>query len=698
MRKIECIAGVLFFFCCCGSDAPPKPIASAPPLIAESGRCATPRKITAIYKSWVYDLSGYEGVGGNSAFNLFDENAYVDPKNQQGYNPKTSPHPYQNTANYFPRNIGSRIVLDLQVPYRLAEIYLYDAGRSSDSVWVYTGNMQDWKMRAAFTTSGEGWRKFVVDDSTQYVMFRFSGWEAKVTEAVLYGCPFVAPPPEPPAHYTGPRLAPKTMREFLGVNTYQGVSLQWMKPFYNTRLYTMVDQLDADTVHAYPNNLFNLTVHGWWNGAIQDYVMVSDSIVRFNNGRVWYSILGVPRWLEQKGYSHFDRPLTELGMNPEDPLSYARHANLYWNLAAVYGGTKVDTSLIRGIFGQGGHPKFSGRKLMNVFENGNEVDAYWVGNKYWSPVEYFAISSADYDGHERKMGPRQGIRQADSNSNLMMSGFCNLDTNRARVLKFLCNTMRSDHRFLWQAGIQYHHYSTNGGGTLPGETFGHGTAGLSPEEDSLRTRLARVREYTYRVQPDVECILGEYGYDKSRKSKVSAPLVPGYDAKQSQGIMLLRGINAVAFSGFDRLVIYWIKDDHGEDEASLFLSSGLIKQVATSQQEPYPSWFYISTLVNWLGNYVPDKVVSESGPVWVYKYRHQVSRDSVAYFVYCPTHNGSRADNYNLKVGKTSGKMALSIAMADNSTEGEATAVPISNGIIRIGVTEVPKILLMREK
>ena len=78
---------------------------------------------------------------------------------------------------------------------------------------------------------------------------------------------------------------------------------------------------------------------------------------------------------------------------------------------------------------------------MDRFENGNEEDAYWT-KYYWTPADYFAVSSADYDGHEGKLGEQHGLHQADSNSRLMTSGMIQLDTNRVKTLYFLCRQLR----------------------------------------------------------------------------------------------------------------------------------------------------------------------------------------------------------------------------------------------------------------
>lgn len=659
--------------------------------------CTSPQLIP-VYREWVYDLNGYEGVANGTAFNLFDENSFIDPKGKNDYHPQTNPHPYPDPAKYFPLNKGNRIVVDLQTVFKISEIYLYDRSRQSDSVWIYTGTLNNWKLKGAMLTKGDitqwGWKRFSIDDSTRFVMFRFNSWEADITEAAMYGCAYGKMPSAPANTYTGAKLPAKTLKEFLGVNMYNASQMQWMKPFYYTRMYTSVSHYDTDTADIFPNQNYRIVGTGWYNNGTQDYYIVHDSIVRYNQNKIWLSLLGVPFWMEKKGLGNHDRPVTKIGMDTEDPLSYKRHASLLWNLAAAYGSTPVDTNEIQSSV----TPRFSGRNTIQIFENGNEADANWVGNKYCNPMEYFAMSSADYDGHEKHLGNKTGIVNADPNSQLMMAGFCSLDTNRLRILDFISRNTRADKKFIWQGGVQYHHYSTNGQGRFEGQKFASATGGASPEEDSLRKRLAQVRDYTYRIQPGVECILGEWGYDKSRKSKVSAPMVPGYSARQSQGIMLVRGINAVSFSGFDKLILYWMRDDNGDDQPDLFLSAGLVGAINSSDQRPYESWYYIATLVNQIGDYIPEKIISESGNVWVYKYQHKIDHSLKAYFVYCPTHNGTTVDAYLLKTGRLATNTATEISLLDNSTTGASVQKPVNGNGVVLKVTESPKFILVQEK
>jgi hypothetical protein len=668
-------------------DTPPDSSGGLPP-------CTSPRKITAIYKDFVYDLSGYENSGGGGPFNLFDENNFFDPKNGITGFPQTSPHPIRNPDIYFPPGRGSRIVVDLRVPYKLSEVFVYDRAAVPDTLWIYTGTPSNWKLKATLVTRGDvmawGWKRLELDDSTQFIQFRFNSYEANIAEAVLYGCPLQPEPPAPTGGYTGQRLPKKPLKEFLGVNMYNELPLEWMEPFTWVRMYAVANLFDADTVNAYPNNKINISRLGYlYQG--NSFRHYSDDLATVNK-KMWYSVRGVPVWMEKKGFWDKDRPVTIPGMDPEDPMSYARHAYMMWTLAAVFGKTPVDTNLLN----IGDMIRVSGKGTMTLFENGNEEDAWWVGNKYCTPMEYFAQSSADYDGHGGKMGSRHGIRTADSNSQMIMSGTVGLDTNRLKVLDFLCRNLRRDKKFLWEGGIQYHHYSNDVKTSIAPNRWQAAKRGITPEEDSLRQRLAKVRDFTYRLQPGVECILGEYGWDKSQLTTQSTPIIPGYSAAESQGIMLVRSINLVAFSGFDKLMIYWMKDHEPEQSPHIYLTSGLVFQSMDGKITPYPSWFHVSTMMHHLGDYIPDQIISEQGNVWVYKYRHRLQRDSVGYFVYAPSRTGKKISGYSLPVVGGS-STALEVSFADKLKAGKTAVLPVNNGRLVMEVTEVPKLILYKE-
>ncbi len=640
-----------------------------------------------ITRNQVYDLSGYAGGGGGNPYNLFDENAFVDPRNEPSgdvYVPVTNCQPTIHPAIYFHGKEGSRIVVDLKIPYSVKEIYLYDRSLTADSCWIYAGNFKNWKKIVSIGTVSQtgnwGWKKISLDEETRFIMIRFSSYETAITEMVLYGIPRQAVAEE--SNFSIHKGLTKTpLGQFLGVNYIMENEPQWLKPFHYSRLYNFTLDYDNDTSRNENRVRFNMLHYGYYNKDKGKYIFDIDTLKNINQGNIWFSIRGVSKWMSDMGYTDKDRPMNRPSLNTEDPASYSRHAEMMWHMAAFFGYNKVDTNLLS----LSNKPLQSGRGSMSIYENGNEEDATWVGNNYCSPYEYFAQSTADWDGDEARLGNRYGIHSADPQARLMMSGLIGLDTDRVKVYGLLTENLRNDHQFIWQGGIQYHYYAQGKG------------RGISPEADSMRLKLTKVADCSFRIAPGVKCFLGENGYDKSPVSWQATPLIPGLSASQSQGIMLLRSINATFFSGFDAYILYWLSDDNPEDDPRVYLTSGILRKIPNGKTKVYPGWYYISTLVTRLGKYRPDKVVREKGDVWVYRYRHVEQPDSVAYFVYKPTVNGSRLTSYYLETGKTAGNMVRKISFLDESDIGKEEIIPVLDGRIEVPVEEKPVLLLYKE-
>jgi hypothetical protein len=644
------------------------------------------QKIT-VMRDQVFDLSGYADEGGGNPYNLFDENAFVDPRYDRDpapFIPVTNCQPALHPAIYFGSGQGSRIVVDLRVPYALKEIYLYDRSHTNDSLWIYTGTMKKWKVVAAMETvtdvGQQGWKKITLDECSRFLMISFSSYETNITEMILYGTALQPLPAEKPVSDTV-SFTHNPLNRFLGVNYIMEKEARWLKPFHYSRLYNFALDFDNDTARQEDQVQFNMLHYGRYDADLKKYVFDIDTLKHINQGNIWFSIRGVSQWMSIIGYTDKDRPLNRPGINSVDPASYSRHARMMWNLAAFFGSTKVDSNLLS----ISNVPRQSGRGSMSLWENGNEEDAWWVGPKYCSPLEYFAQSTADWDGDEGRLGNRAGIKNADPDSRLMMSGMVGLDTNRLKVYALLTENLRDDQRFPWQGGIQYHYYCNRKG------------RGISPEEDSLRNKLVKVRNCSRRIVPGIECFLGENGYDKGQASRQATPVLTGYNASESQGIMLLRSINATFFSGFDAYVLYWLKDSKPEDAPDTYLTSGILRQMPDGKTIAYPGWFYINTLVRRLGDYLPDSVVSEKGNVWIYRYRHQQFRDSVAYFVYMPTVGGNKELHYPLAVGNVYGNLVNGINFTDDAELGIENKLPVSGGIVRITVEEKPILILYKQ-
>jgi hypothetical protein len=635
----------------------------------------------------VFDLSGYAGEGGGNPASLFDENAAVDPRYENsgvGFVPVTNCQPTIHPAIYFHGSEGSRIIADLKIPYSVREIFLYDRSHEPDSCWIYTGSLNQWKMVSSFVTVSQpgawGWKKITLEEDSRFVMIRFSSYETAITEMVLYGRP-LQPIPATQNYSLHKGFTKTPLAGFLGVNYIMENEPRWLRPFHYSRLYNFALDFDNDSGRDERKTRFNMLHYGYYNREKRKYMFDIDTIQHINQGNIWFSIRGVSKWMSDLGYTDKDRPLNHPSLNSEDPSSYSRHAAMMWNMAAFFGYDPVDTNLLS----ISNKPLASGRGSMSLFENGNEEDATWVGNKYCSPVEYFAQSTADWDGDEGRLGRQYGIHQADNHAALMMSGLTSLDTNRVRVYGFLSQNSRTDRAFIWQGGIQYHYYAEKNG------------RGISPETDSMRLRLTKAADCSFRIAPGVKCFLGENGYDKSPASRQCTPLIPGYSYAQSQAIMLIRSINATFFSGFDAYILYWLRDGNPEDDPRVYLTSGILRTMPDGKTKVYPGWYYISTLVNRLGNYLPDKIIQETSDVWIYRYRQIQNPDSVAYFIYKPTVNGGKPVTYSLATGKTAGNTVLTVRFRDDTDQGKEETIQPGNGKVLLSIEEKPMLVFYKE-
>jgi hypothetical protein len=637
-------------------------------------------KISVLSANQLYDLSGSEAYGGGDPFKLFDENA--DPKKDINSRPSTHPFPVRSAPIYFPVGKGLRIVIDLWALHDLKEIYWYDRSTERDTIRFYTGSMANWKESLVYKTAGitgRGWKSFSLNISSRYLMLSFNQPSAIITELVLYG--MAKEKPATPAQIARANHSPKTLRQFAGTNSYDYVSPQLLKPFHQTRLYQQLSWYDADTVNPYPKN--EITLNYFKLEEARQLRIWADSIKKNENG-LWMSIFNMPRYLIKKGFNDKDKPVTEPGMDTENPLSYGRHAHLFWNLAAVYGNKKIDTALLN----IKERPRYSGLALMSRFENGNEEDAYWTPY-YWTPMDYFALSSADYDGHENRLGARHGIKNADPASMLITSGMVHLDTQRVKTLKFLCEQLRTDRQFIWQGGVQYHYYSNASGnkGQAPAK-------GISPEEDRLREKLARVKAFHDRLLPGVPVILGENGYDRMQNSWQATPLLPGQDAETSQAVMIIRSMMAAFMAGFDGYHQYMMRNaTDNENATGAYASSGMIGGPSTNRV--YQAWHYWNEFMNALGDYEPDSIISESGNVWVYKLRHQRQRNLVAYYLVSPTTNGHVIKNFRLNAKSYVNQFFKEIAI-DHRSGFKIREINYS-GELALDVSEFPTIILLSE-
>ena len=188
-----------------------------------------------------------------------------------------------------------------------------------------------------------------------------------------------------------------------------------------------------------------------------------------------------------------------------NPASYLAHAQHLYQFAARYGNTKVSDTLLTLASGQ---PRLSGLGTLRYLENWNEPDKNWEGREGWfTPFELAAMSSADYDGHEGKLGRGVGAKTADSNLKFSIGGLAGLNLEYIKAMKFWSDYNRPSKKFPAEV-INLHHYCTD-----VGEQGGFGKTGVSPEADHLREKMTTLTHWRDENLPGCELWLTEFGWD-----------------------------------------------------------------------------------------------------------------------------------------------------------------------------------------
>lgn len=404
----------------------------------------------------------------------------------------------------------------------------------------------------------------------------------------------------------------------------------------------------------------------------------------------WYASVGLPSWYSAQGIyypiditSHPDR-------DSVSPASYDRIARRYWNRAAVYGNGDVPADSLYQVT----YPTNFNNGVMKYVEPGNELDNDWA-QFHMRAHEFEAYMSAVYDGDANTMGSRLGIKNADASIKVVQPGMARdmatpLYLQYSKALYYFSRYGRPDHKSLPFDIANFHLYFNQG--TLDDQH------GVPPEQDSGR---ATIRAYYDMINEQVpggmEIWWSEFGYDWNGNGGQSVPGegIGTLDSMTLQAAWTIRDI--LAGSGYvDLFTQYQMLDVN--DAGGTYSTSGLVTSKADSGAVgyyPHPSFYYLATFRNVLGNYVFDREVRRAAgdSVWVYKFKN-LDNDSVAYVVWCPTMTDHRIDNMAMKTGHKNTPASV-VSFADKTLYGDQNSqTSLADSTVFFEITEVPKIIL----
>jgi hypothetical protein len=467
-----------------------------------------------------------------------------------------------------------------------------------------------------------------------------------------------------------------TFDEMLGINAFVDDPLGRLDYFGFVREYHNWRWVEQEGDPPYPDNVNH------WNPGNSKWDF--DSFYRnmyLSNIVVCPSIKENLKWLRRNHWEINTKPLLPDAVTT-NPRSYIAHADHMFQYAARYGHTVVIDSLLKLAEGQ---PNNSGLGYLRYFENWNEQNIWWKGRaEYFTPYEYAAMSSADYDGHLQALGNTVGLKNADPTAKLVMSGLASLNLDYVKAMKFWADFHRNGS---FPADVlNFHHYSRY--------QKGDKRYAISPEEDNLQTKLEFLVAYRDQYLPDHELWLTEFGYDTHPDSPQGVRSFGGFTNEEVQGIWLVRSVLAAAAAGIDRTSIYMLRDVKDND-ASLYNTCGITSSKQSGWQ-PKPAWHFLKTLSRCLkGMEYVESLPSKHSDVRVYKFAQKLllsNRPKSAYVVWSATSAGEKINNYQLALSSQEKYNAL-VDLSNDSIDSWQT-LNLEPHNFSIEVSEKPVIVL----
>lgn len=568
--------------------------------------------------------------------------------------------------------LPQEILIPLEALFRLDSVWFYD-GAGKDRVEILIGDPKLWQAAADFKTDRYNqWQSFPLKGEGEYLLLRFYSSQSQIGELRFFGSR-IGPGKEKTAHATHFNKRPKTVRQIFGVNAFVDDPLIIVEPVASSiREYHNWDWDEANGDLNYkPRERKEFAwspsyVAGWdFDSYYRDAKEMGISVFPCLQGSA----------KPYRGEADFNSKPYYRDYKADNPQAYRDYAEYVFQFAARYGGTAIDGSLL--LLKQDQRPLL-GLDLIAGIEAWNEPDKWWKGREgYFHPFEYAAFLSATYDGHEGRMGPKVGLKKADSNLPMIMGGLAETNLDYLLAIKHWSDYNRKGD-FPAQV-LNFHHYSNNAGGQN-----GNASAAISPERDSLKERLEKLVIFRERNFPLQEVWLSEFGYDSNPKSPQGTPAIGPWQADEVQAVWLLRTYLAIAASGLDRAHLYMLRDVNAPNP-NKYNSSGL-RAEKWNKHAPKPSYIAIRSLLALLGDYYfVQRIEQEEKDVYLYEFASKTKAKHI-YALWLGTESAKQLFNYSLKVPTQS----LKLWELDEAFQWKQTPKTISNGVLPIKVTEKP--------
>ncbi len=571
-------------------------------------------------------------------------------------------------------------IIDLQGLCNITDIFVYDdddSGQDSTSpVTFFYGEPFNWQPLFVDSLKNSGvWNQHNINLETRYLRVKIHSPETRMSELLVYGTRIEDPVQEPVEQ----PAVKVTMDQLIGINAFITSPLGKMKCAGFVREYhnwMWCEGNRSTTYPGYPNNQNEFITLGW------NFDVYYSNL---NNSGITISpaIQNTVLWLNGFNYNRLaDKPVLS-GLDPLLPSSYIQHADHIFQYTARYGSKTLPDNLLKLAPGQ---PRITGANSIKYIENWNEQDRWWESRgAFFTPYEYAAMASADYDGHLGILGETLGLKNADPDAKLVMGGIAKPDINYIKAIKLWSDFHRNGS--VPFDVINVHHYCNDGADQASG------SVGISPEADNLKGLMQQFVSYRNKYLPGKEVWITEFGYDTHPESVQRAPAIGTFSQEEVQGQWLVRSYLALAAAGVDKAAMYMLSDVDPTDKTK-FQTSGLICVPAEGYRSK-TSWYYVYTLKNRLTDMYFDQEIASGNPdVMIYKFKHANDPNYSAYVLWCPTSNQTTVDDFAFQLHPNE-KQAKLVELSEGSINGVENIIPTVDDKVILNISERPVILIV---
>lgn len=555
--------------------------------------------------------------------------------------------------------------IDLKGYYVITDISYYDTYASSISK-VYQGEPFNWSEIGTLNLNGYKAYKILKNKTaipTRYIRVTSNMLQTGIAELGLYGYK-VRDLTKTEIMKTGPKTNQSIKTNLtaggkIGTNAFVDDPYTALASVLNIRQYYSWNWIVTDNKKFAFNNVVN---HDNYYKTLKEMgidvipaIQYTDESLR-KNSKIDFN--------DERNY----KPI-EIGADPKNPLSYELHSKFMYNFAARYGSNKnVDKKTLNVAENT---EVLVGLNYLNTVESWNEPNKTWEGvNGYFTPEEYAAMLSSDWDGHEGKI-INGGVKKADKNFKLALGGLW-WQNSSENVINYL------DRMKTW------FDYNRKDGIFCADIINIHIGFGSNPETGEWINNVKLIQDWISKNTPNTELWISEFDVDVKEYEKNGIDNHENQEYELARAQKLLRSYLLADQQGVDRLSMFMIRDtSYGQ-----YYNSGLTTQ--KGEWDKKQSWYFLSSASDTLKN--ADLVsYTVKDNVYIYKYKDRKSSEEI-YAVW------TTSKNTDVEINVGNKEKATVVIPTYGIMEGNKEPLKINNSKVKINASQTVKFIKVSNK